>query len=250
MIVADYDADGATACAVGVRGLRALGADVDFIVPNRFEFGYGLTPEIVDARRAARARICIVTVDNGIASVDGVRRGRGARHRRADHRPPPARPGAAGARDHRQSEPARLRVSEQAHRGRRRDVLRAVRDARAAARSRARSRRGPSRISRRCSTSWRSAPSPTSCASTRPTASSSSRGSRACGRARRTRACSRCSPWRAATRGARRRTIWASSRARGSMPPGRLADMTIGIRCLLVRHGRRGDGRSRARSTR
>ena len=47
LIVADYDADGATACAVGVRGLRAMGADVDFLVPNRFEFGYGLTPEIV-----------------------------------------------------------------------------------------------------------------------------------------------------------------------------------------------------------
>ena len=45
VIVADYDADGATACAIGVRGLRAMGADVDFIVPNRFEFGYGLTPK-------------------------------------------------------------------------------------------------------------------------------------------------------------------------------------------------------------
>ena len=47
LIVADYDADGATACAVGMRALRAMGATVDFIVPNRFEFGYGLTPEIV-----------------------------------------------------------------------------------------------------------------------------------------------------------------------------------------------------------
>ncbi|MDD5471009.1 MAG: single-stranded-DNA-specific exonuclease RecJ, partial [Sideroxydans sp.] len=47
LIVADYDADGATACAVGMRGLTALGAKVDFIVPNRFEYGYGLTPEIV-----------------------------------------------------------------------------------------------------------------------------------------------------------------------------------------------------------
>src|SRR5262249_58923277 len=47
VIVADYDADGATACAVGMRGLRAFGADVDFLVPNRFEYGYGLTPEIV-----------------------------------------------------------------------------------------------------------------------------------------------------------------------------------------------------------
>ena len=47
VVIADYDADGATACAVGGRGLRAMGANVDFLVPNRFEFGYGLTPEIV-----------------------------------------------------------------------------------------------------------------------------------------------------------------------------------------------------------
>lgn len=72
VIVADYDADGATACAVGVRGLRELGAVVDFLVPNRFEFGYGLTPEIV-ALAARMQPALIVTVDNGIASVDGVR---------------------------------------------------------------------------------------------------------------------------------------------------------------------------------
>ena len=71
LIVADYDADGATACAVGLRGLRALGASVDFIVPNRFEYGYGLTPEIV-AQAATRSPRIIVTVDNGIASHDGV----------------------------------------------------------------------------------------------------------------------------------------------------------------------------------
>ena len=71
LIVADYDADGATACAVGLRGLRALGASVDFIVPNRFEYGYGLTPEIV-AQAATRSPRVIVTVDNGIASHDGV----------------------------------------------------------------------------------------------------------------------------------------------------------------------------------
>jgi hypothetical protein len=47
VIVADYDCDGATACAVAIRGLRMLGANVDYIVPNRFEYGYGLTPEIV-----------------------------------------------------------------------------------------------------------------------------------------------------------------------------------------------------------
>ncbi|WP_059412944.1 single-stranded-DNA-specific exonuclease RecJ [Cupriavidus basilensis] len=71
LIVADYDCDGATACAVGVRGLRMLGARVDYIVPNRFEYGYGLTPEIV-ALAARQQPDVIVTVDNGIASVDGV----------------------------------------------------------------------------------------------------------------------------------------------------------------------------------
>ncbi len=71
LIVADYDADGATACAVGLRGLRAFDARVEFIVPNRFEYGYGLTPEIV--RLAAQSSPDIlITVDNGIASVEGV----------------------------------------------------------------------------------------------------------------------------------------------------------------------------------
>ena len=71
LIVADYDADGATACAVGMRALAAMGAKVDFIVPNRFEFGYGLTPEIVALASQSSPDI-IITVDNGIASVDGV----------------------------------------------------------------------------------------------------------------------------------------------------------------------------------
>ncbi|MEQ1518639.1 MAG: single-stranded-DNA-specific exonuclease RecJ, partial [Usitatibacteraceae bacterium] len=70
-IIADYDADGATACAVGMRALGAMWAKVDFIVPNRFEFGYGLTPEIV-ALAAERKPDIIITVDNGIASVEGV----------------------------------------------------------------------------------------------------------------------------------------------------------------------------------
>ncbi len=71
LVVADYDADGATGCAVAVRGLSAMGAEVDYLVPNRFEYGYGLTPEIV-AQAALRAPRLIVTVDNGIASHDGV----------------------------------------------------------------------------------------------------------------------------------------------------------------------------------
>jgi len=71
MVIADYDADGATACAVAVRGLRAFGAQIDFIVPNRFEYGYGLTPEIVQLAAKSTPDI-LITVDNGIASVEGV----------------------------------------------------------------------------------------------------------------------------------------------------------------------------------
>ena len=79
LIVADYDCDGATACAVGMRGLKALGApwniQIDYFVPNRFTLGYGLTPEVVDlaAQRAQRPDI-LITVDNGIASLAGVER--------------------------------------------------------------------------------------------------------------------------------------------------------------------------------
>jgi single-stranded-DNA-specific exonuclease len=73
LIVADYDADGATACAVGVRGLRMLGAEVDYLVPNRIEHGYGLTPGIV-ALAAERRPDLLVTVDNGIAGSTGWRR--------------------------------------------------------------------------------------------------------------------------------------------------------------------------------
>lgn len=79
LIVADYDCDGATACAVGVRGLRAMGATVDYLVPNRLEHGYGLTPAIVELA-AVHPRLgrpgLLVTVDNGIASLEGVARAR------------------------------------------------------------------------------------------------------------------------------------------------------------------------------
>jgi single-stranded-DNA-specific exonuclease len=71
LIVADYDCDGATACALGVLGLRAMGAQVEYLVPNRFEYGYGLTPEIVQLA-AQRQPQLLITVDNGIASVEGV----------------------------------------------------------------------------------------------------------------------------------------------------------------------------------
>ena len=71
-IVADYDCDGATACAVGVRGLRLLGAkNVSYLVPDRVVDGYGLTPPIAE-RVADSGADMLITVDNGIASVDGV----------------------------------------------------------------------------------------------------------------------------------------------------------------------------------
>jgi single-stranded-DNA-specific exonuclease len=72
LIVGDFDADGATASSVGVLGLRMLGvAHVDYLVPNRFEYGYGLTPEIV-AVALERQPDLLLTVDNGISSVEGV----------------------------------------------------------------------------------------------------------------------------------------------------------------------------------
>ena len=72
LVIGDFDADGATSTALALGALRALGAaHVDYLVPNRFEYGYGLTPEIV-ALAADRQPDLIITVDNGIASIDGV----------------------------------------------------------------------------------------------------------------------------------------------------------------------------------
>src|SRR5256886_17105222 len=77
LIIGDFDADGATSSALMVRALRSLGFAVDFLVPNRFQFGYGLTPGIVSLA-AARAPTLIVTVDNGISSNAGVAAARAA----------------------------------------------------------------------------------------------------------------------------------------------------------------------------
>ncbi len=72
LIVSDFDADGATSCALGVRALRSMGFNnVDYIVPNRFEYGYGLTPEIVTLAQQGEPHL-IITVDNGISSIEGV----------------------------------------------------------------------------------------------------------------------------------------------------------------------------------
>ncbi|PKO88460.1 MAG: single-stranded-DNA-specific exonuclease RecJ [Betaproteobacteria bacterium HGW-Betaproteobacteria-10] len=75
LIIGDYDCDGATATAVGVRALKMLGANVDFLLPDRFKLGYGLSPEIVDLA-AQQSPDLIITVDNGIASIEGVERAR------------------------------------------------------------------------------------------------------------------------------------------------------------------------------
>jgi single-stranded-DNA-specific exonuclease len=78
LIVGDFDADGATASSVAVLGLRGLGAaHVEYLVPNRFDYGYGLTPEIV-AVALTRAPQLLLTVDNGISSVEGVAAARAA----------------------------------------------------------------------------------------------------------------------------------------------------------------------------
>lgn len=75
LVIGDFDADGATSTALMLRALRAWGFTADFLVPNRFEFGYGLTPEIVRVA-LERAPTLIVTVDNGIASLAGVEEAR------------------------------------------------------------------------------------------------------------------------------------------------------------------------------
>ncbi len=72
LIVGDFDTDGATSCALAVRALRMMGAkDVDYLVPNRFDYGYGLSPAIVEEALKCKPDL-LVTVDNGISSVEGV----------------------------------------------------------------------------------------------------------------------------------------------------------------------------------
>jgi single-stranded-DNA-specific exonuclease len=91
LIVGDFDADGATSCALSILALRAMGLQqVDFLVPNRFEYGYGLTPEIVVVANDYKPDL-IVTVDNGIASVAGVEKAKslGIKVLVTDHHLPP-----------------------------------------------------------------------------------------------------------------------------------------------------------------
>jgi single-stranded-DNA-specific exonuclease len=87
-VVADFDSDGATSCALAIRGLKAFGLKhIDFIVPNRFVHGYGLTPELLDEIPLEKQPDLLLTVDNGIAAISGVReaRERGIRVLVTDH---------------------------------------------------------------------------------------------------------------------------------------------------------------------
>lgn len=72
-IVADYDVDGATACSIGLLGFKMLGMNITYVVPDRFRDGYGLTPGVVDQAIARANPDVIVTVDNGVASIDGIK---------------------------------------------------------------------------------------------------------------------------------------------------------------------------------
>ncbi len=210
-----------------------MGADVDFVVPNRFEFGYGLTPEIV-ALAAQRDPRLLVTVDNGIASVDGVAAAaaRGIDVLITDHHLPgpalpapaiivnPNQPGCGFPSKHIAGVGVMFYVLFAT-----RALLRA--NGAFAARRRAASRQPRSTWSR-------SAPSPTWCGSTRPTACSSSR---ACARLRARRA----QPgilalFAVAGRDVQRATAFDLGFVAGPRlnAAGRLADMSIGIRCLLA----------------
>ena len=71
VVVGDYDADGATACSVCMRGLGAMGANIRYIVPDRKKHGYGLSPQLVELALQHEPQL-LITVDNGISSVEGV----------------------------------------------------------------------------------------------------------------------------------------------------------------------------------
>ena len=220
-IVADYDADGATACAVGVRGLRALGARrrLHRAQPLRVR----LRPDAGDRRACRRARAAPASSPSTTASpastASPLRR---ARHRGAGHRPSPARRRPARAGDHRQPEPARLRVPEQAHRRCRRDVLRAARHARGACAPTARFAAQPEpNLARLLDlVALGTVADVVRLDQVNRVLRGAGSGAHA-RRARRNRVCARCSRWPGATSRARHaRSIWVSSPARGSMPRG------------------------------
>jgi len=217
LIAADYDADGATACALGVRALRLFGAQVDYLVPNRFELGYGLSPELVDLA-AGRKPDLLITVDNGIASVEGVQRAKqlGIATLITDHHLPgdelpeaecivnPNQPGCAFA----SKALAGVGVMFYVMLGLRAELRR---------RGGFDGRPEPNLAAL---TDWsRSGRWPTSCRSTRTTASSSRRACAACAPGWRSPASSRCCAPPAGRRQRPRASTSASCSDPGSTPP-------------------------------
>ncbi len=257
MIVADYDSDGATACAVGMRALREFGADVDFLVPNRFEYGYGLTPEIVALAKKLKQPDILITVDNGIASVEGVAAANalGMRVLITDHHLPgatlpdaaciinPNQPGCGFPSKHLAGVGVMfyLMLALRAELRTRGGFPNAIPspsirlpegEGRIVSAFGQVSERNP--ISPRCSIWSRSAPSPTWSGSTTTTASSCNRDCSAYAAAGPGPASPHCCASPAATRRARRPTISASCSDRGFNAAGRLDDMAVGIECLIT----------------
>jgi len=106
VIVGDYDADGATSTALMVLALRDMGANVEYLVPDRFKYGYGLTPAIADLAFVNFTPDLLITVDNGISSHDGVKQAQ-------DHGMPSDDQADTKSRSRGQSQSARLRLSKQ-----------------------------------------------------------------------------------------------------------------------------------------
>ena len=225
-VVADYDCDGATACAVALRGLHLLGVArerLHYVVPDRARHGYGLTPAIVDLALAHRPDV-LITVDNGIASLDGVAHARrsGLTVLVTDHHLPalagdavvlpdanvivnPNQPGCGFASKHLAGVGVMFYV---------------LLATRAELRRRGLSMRLRNRAWMPCSTWWHSARWPTWCAWTRTTGASSHKACSASARGACSQAWRRCSLSRGAMQAGPADSTSASRSARASMPPG------------------------------
>ncbi len=112
VIVGDYDADGATSTALMVLALREMGADVEYLVPDRFKYGYGLTPAIADLAFVSFTPDVLITVDNGISESCWCRASTGAWYAGDHYRSSPDHKGNATSRSGGQSESIGLRISK------------------------------------------------------------------------------------------------------------------------------------------
>jgi len=217
-IVADYDCDGATACAVAMRGLRLLGAKhVDYLVPDRVMDGYGLTPTIAQ-RVKERGADLLITVDNGIASVEGVAAANavGLPVLVTDHHLPGAQLPDAAVIVNPNQPGCEFESKSIAGVGVMFYVLLALRSE---LRNRGVLMRRINRSSTRCCRWSRSAPSPTSSSSIRTTGASSRKGSSVFARVPCLVGWRHCSPPPRGRRRWRRLSTWALRSGHASMQP-------------------------------